>query len=103
MQHTSTPTLHLKIPALANSLGGLFLISYLLCIGFGLLVPEEMRMWTAWAPLLPGFEWLTWSGFLIGGIESYAYGWYVAIVFVPLYRWFAGAGRQARISRDSQS
>lgn len=48
-------------------------------------------MHEAWAPLLPGFEWLTWSGFLIGLIESYLYGWYFAIVFVPLYRWFAKA------------
>jgi hypothetical protein len=106
MQHTltatSTETSPLKIPTLANSLGGLFLISYLLCIGFGLLVPGEMRMWTAWAPLLPGFEWLTWRGFLIGAIESYAYGWYVAVVFVPLYRWFAGADRQPRRSKGGQ-
>lgn len=77
------------IPPLANALGGLFLISYLLCIGFGLLVPEGLHMWTAWAPLLPGFEWLTWAGFLIGAVESYAYGWYVALVFMPLYRLFS--------------
>lgn len=82
-----------RIPPLANALGGLFLISYILCIGFGLLVPESLRMWTAWAPLLPGFEWLTWPGFLLGAIESYAYGWYVALVFVPLYRWFTRTDR----------
>ncbi|MEX2498975.1 MAG: DUF5676 family membrane protein [Wenzhouxiangellaceae bacterium] len=86
MQQTSNVVLNPTIPSLANALGGLFLISYLLCIGFGLMAPDSMRMWTAWAPLLPGFEWLTWSGFLIGASESYAYGWYVAIVFVPLYR-----------------
>jgi len=89
MQQTSNVVLNLTIPSLANALGGLFLISYLLCIGFGLMAPESMRMWTTWAPLLPGFEWLTWSGFLIGATESCAYGWYVAIVFVPLYRRFS--------------
>jgi hypothetical protein len=46
-------------------------------------------MYEAWAPLLPGFEWLTWPGFLFGLVESYLYGWYIALVFVPLYRWFS--------------
>ncbi|MDT8319619.1 MAG: DUF5676 family membrane protein [Xanthomonadales bacterium] len=93
MKQSSTVITDLRITPLANALGGLFLISYVLCIGFGLLAPDSMRMWSAWAPLLPGFEWLTWSGFVIGGIESYAYGWYVAIVFVPLYRRFSKPDR----------
>lgn len=87
-----------RISPLANALGGLFLVSYLLCVGFGLLVPEEMRMWTAWAPLLPGFEWLTLKGFLIGAIESWAYGWYVAVVFLPLYRWFSKGAADPTVS-----
>jgi len=102
MQYTSTATSNLKIPALANSLGGLFLISYLLCIGFGLMAPDSMRMWTAWAPLLPGFEWLTLSGFMIGAIESYAYGWYVAIVFVPLNRRFSTNPARSTDVKDSR-
>ncbi|GAF54399.1 MULTISPECIES: DUF5676 family membrane protein [Psychrobacter] len=82
----------LRIGPVGNSVSLFLLISYLLCIGFGLLAPEQISMHEAWAPLLPGFEWLTWSGFLIGFVESYLYGWYFAIVFVPLYRWFAKAG-----------
>lgn len=82
----------LGIGPVGNSVSLFLLISYLLCIGFGLLAPEQISMHEAWAPLLPGFEWLTWSGFLIGFVESYLYGWYFAIVFVPLYRWFAKAG-----------
>ena len=64
-------------------------ISYLICIGFGLLMPDALRMWTAWAPLLPGFEWLTWTAFLSGLISAFAYGWYIALIGVPLYRFFA--------------
>lgn len=79
----------LRIGTLGNSLSLLLAISYLLCVGFGLLAPEELRMYQAWTPLLPGFEWLTWTGFVIGLAEAYLYGWYLAIVFVPLYRWFA--------------
>ncbi|WP_350588369.1 DUF5676 family membrane protein [Psychrobacter sp. 78a-MNA-CIBAN-0178] len=79
----------LGIGPVGNSVSLFLLISYLFCIGFGLLAPEQISMHEAWAPLLPGFEWLTWTGFLIGLVESYLYGWYFAILFVPLYRWFA--------------
>ena len=79
----------LQIKPLGNSLSVLLVISYLLCVGFGLLAPESMRMYEGWAPLLPGFEWLTWTGFLIGLVETWLYGWYIAVLFVPLYRWFS--------------
>jgi hypothetical protein len=79
----------LQITPLGNSLSVLLVISYLVCVGFGLLAPEDMRMYEAWAPLLPGFEWLTWTGFLIGLVETWLYGWYIAVLFVPLYRWFS--------------
>lgn len=72
-----------------HALSLLFSISYLLCIAFGLLAPAEMRMYEAWAPLLPGFEWLTVSGFIFGLIGAYLYGWYIAVVFAPLYRFFS--------------
>jgi len=63
------------------------LISYLLCVGFGLLAPEWAHMHKAWALLLPGFEWLTWPGFLAGVLGSFAYGWYIAVIVVPLKNW----------------
>lgn len=72
-----------------HSLSLLLLITYLLCVGFVLLTPVEFRMYEAWAPLPLGFEWLTWPGFLLGLVESDPYGWYIALVFVPLYRWFS--------------
>jgi hypothetical protein len=90
MIDTSQTTNRLRIGPLGNSLSLLLLISYLLCVGFGLLMPESMQMYRAWEPLLPGFEWLTVTGFFVGAIEAYLYGWYIAVVFVPLYRWFTG-------------
>ena len=45
------------------------LASYLICIGFGLLAPAQFRMHEAWAPWLPGFEWLTLTGFIAGAID----------------------------------
>ena len=70
------------------------LFSYLICIGFGLLAPEQAHMHESWAPLLPGFEWLTLSGFLAGALGSFLYGWYIALIAVPLFRYF-----QKRFSR----
>ncbi len=69
------------------------LVTYLICVAFGLLMPAEFHMHEAWAPLLPGFEWLTLSGFIAGAVGSFLYGWYIAILAVPLYRLF-GRGSQ---------
>lgn len=89
MNNSIESATRLRIAPIGNALSLLLVISYLLCVGFGLLAPEQMRMYEAWAPLLPGFEWITWSGFLIGLIEVYLYGWYIAALFVLLYRWFS--------------
>ncbi|MEE9598461.1 MAG: hypothetical protein V3V96_16940 [Acidiferrobacterales bacterium] len=54
----------------------------------------SVDMFEAWRRLLPGFEWLTWKSFLLGLVESYAYGWYVALIWVPIYNVFARRGPQ---------
>lgn len=63
-------------------------ITFALCVAFDLLFPEH-AMYQAWQKLLPGFEWLSWQSFFIGLVESYGYGWYFALVWVPLYNVFA--------------
>jgi hypothetical protein len=80
---------HFQIPvvALGMSLGTFLVLTYLLCIVFDLWFPES-AMNTIWRPLLPGFTWLTWSGFFIGLVETFAYGWYIALIFAPLYNFF---------------
>ena len=79
----------LRLMPVGHALSAFLVITYLLCVGFGLIVPSEFHMHEAWAPLLPGFEWLTWSGFFFGLVGAYIYGWYIAAVFVPLYRFFS--------------
>lgn len=81
----------LRIPVFAFGLSlGLFLaITYLLCVGFDLLFPGQ-AMYQTWLRLLPGFTWLTWPSFFLGLAESFAYGWYVALVFGPLFNLIAG-------------
>ena len=82
--------LEARIPLIAFGLSlGLFLaITYVLCVGFDLLFPGQ-AMYQTWLRLLPGFTWLTWPSFLLGLVESVAYGWYVALIFGPLFNFFA--------------
>jgi hypothetical protein len=80
-----------RIPIIAfgTSLGLFFVITYVLCVLFDLWFPGQ-AMYQTWLRLLPGFTWLTWPSFFLGLVESFAYGWYIALVFGPLYNFFAG-------------
>jgi hypothetical protein len=71
-------------------------ITFALCVAFDLLFPEH-AMYQAWQTLLPGFEWLSWQSFFLGLIESYGYGWYFALVWVPIYNVFTT--RSARVKK----
>jgi hypothetical protein len=79
---------HIPVVALGMSLGSLIALTFLLCVLFDLWFPAQ-AMNPIWAPLFPGFTWLTWPSFFLGLIEAFAYGWYVALVFAPLYNYFA--------------
>ncbi len=75
-------------PTAAGQASGLFLaISYTLCVGCCLLFPEH-KLYLGWQKWLPGFTWLSWPSFFLGLLESYAYGWYFALIWVPLYNFF---------------
>ncbi len=79
----------------ALSLGVFLVLTYVLCVGFDLLFPA-LAMHSSWQALLPGFVWLNWPSFLLGLVESFAYAWYVALIFGPLFNLFAalrGTGR----------
>lgn len=68
-------------------------ITFTLCVGFDLLFPEY-AMFRVWEDLLPGFEWLSAKGFFIGLVESWAYGWYFALIWVPIYNRVAGRSKK---------
>ena len=67
-------------------------ITFVLCVGFDLLFPGA-AMYHAWQSLLPGFHWISWRSFSLGAIESYAYGWYFTLIWVPLYNVFAAPAK----------
>ena len=60
-------------------------ITFLVCIAFGLIVPDSLHMTGFLEQMLPGFQWLTPVGFLIGLVESFLYGAYAGLVYVPIY------------------
>ena len=63
-------------------------ITFALCVGFDLLFPSR-AMYQAWEKLLPGFTWISVGSFCVGLVESYGYGWFLALIWVPLYNVFA--------------
>lgn len=78
------PSPRIPVFAFGMSLGIFLVITYTLCVGFDLMFPGQ-AMYQTWLRLLPGFTWLSWQSFLLGFVESFAYGWYVALIFAPLF------------------
>jgi len=39
--------------------------------------------------MMSGFEWLSWQSYLLGLVEAWGYGWYFALIWVPIYNFFA--------------
>lgn len=85
--------LGISLMAVGHASSLLLAITFSLCVAFDLLFPE-MAMYQTWLKLLPGFEWLSWPSFFLGLAESYGYGWYITLIWVPIYN-FAVA-RQAK-------
>ena len=84
----------LSIIPLGWALSLFLAVTYLVCVTFDLLFPGY-AMYPTWAGLLPGFIWLTPTGFIIGLVESLLYGWYAALLFGGLYNVFVARRRLA--------
>jgi hypothetical protein len=83
----------ISLQAFGHATSLLLLFTFTICVTFDLIFPEH-AMFKAWQDLLPGFEFISWKSFVLGAIESYAYGWYFALIWVPIYNYF--------ISKDSK-
>ncbi|MFZ3209309.1 MAG: DUF5676 family membrane protein [Geobacteraceae bacterium] len=87
----------LNIKIVSWSLGIFTAISFVLCVIYGLIVPPSLHHMAPFLEMvLPAFKWLTIWGFCLGLIESFLYGVYAGLVFVPIYnfldrRWGATA------------
>jgi len=78
--------LNIKVTTL--SLGTVTAFSFILCIIYGLITPQSVHMHQFLENVLPAFKWLTFGGFLLGLIESFLWGVYAGLVFVPVYNFF---------------
>ena len=79
----------IAVRPLGMALSAFLTISYILCIVGYLVLPGFPVKHEALSIFLPGFELLSWRTFLIGLLESYAWGCYIAVVFGPLYNLFS--------------
>lgn len=75
--------------ALGMGLSVFFAITYVFCVLGYIFFPSLPIEHSALATLLPGFTLLNWPSFFLGLFESFGWGWYVALVFAPLYNFFA--------------
>ncbi len=70
---------------------GLFLdVTFLACVLWGLAAPSRFHASWLLEAILPGFTWLTPGSIVLGLVEVFLYGVYVAVVFVPLFNYFEG-------------
>jgi len=85
----------LSIKTVGNATSLFLALSFVLCVGVSLLSSKHLmsgalQMW------LPGFVWLTGPSFLLGLAESYAYGWFIALLWVPLFNVFTRQPEQGQ-------
>ena len=84
------PTTQLiPVLALGMALSLSLVITYVLCLIGYLVFPSLPIEHSALGIFLPGFTLLTWSSFFLGLIEAFGWGWYIALVFGPIYNFFA--------------
>ena len=84
---------YLPLAALGMSLGLLFVVIYCVCLLAYLVAPGIGEGHAVLSLLLPWFKLLTWQSFIIGLIESFIYGWFIALVFAPLYNFLSARWR----------
>jgi len=83
------PARTIPVFAFGMALSWFLAISYVLCVLGYLLFPNLPINHAALTIFLPEFELLNWSTFCLGFIESFVWGWYIALIFGPLYNFFA--------------
>ena len=79
----------ISVVVLGLSLSLFLTISYVVCIIGYLVLPGLPIEHSALSIFLPGFALLSWRTFVLGAIESFAWGWYGALIFCPLFNFFA--------------
>ena len=75
----------LNIKVVTWSLAICTAFSYVLCIVYGVVIPGSGHMVAFLQQVLTWFEPNSWRGFGLGLVQSFLYGAYAGIVYVPVY------------------
>lgn len=86
--HRETDARTISIITLGQALSAFFMVSFTVCILGYLVWPNGPILHEALAIFLPGFTLLSLHTFVLGLIESFVWGWYIALVFAPIYNFF---------------
>ena len=78
----------LNLTVIGLTLGLFSAITFTLCVLWDLALPAYSMM-RVWELVLPGFRGITLASVVLGLGESFLYGVYAALVFVPLYNWLS--------------
>ncbi len=63
-------------------------LSFAICVIYGLLTPHSLHMHDFLEMVLPAYRWGSLSLFFVGFVESFLYGAYAGLVYVPIYNFF---------------
>jgi cytochrome c biogenesis protein CcdA len=83
----------INLVALGHTASLFLAFTFTVCVAFDVTFPQ-WAMFGVWQRLLPGFEGISWKSYFIGVVESYAYGWYFALVWAPFYNFFVSRGQR---------
>ena len=86
----------LNIKVWAVSLGCWMAATFTICVLGGVIAPGLPIPHRTLELLLPGFTWISLGSFVLGFVETFLYGVYAGLLFVPLHNVFA-----RRWSRES--
>lgn len=75
----------LRIKTVSLALGLTFAISFVICVLWGLLLPEPVHMHQFLQLVLPGFTWISLGSATLGLIESFLFGVYFGLIYVPIH------------------
>ena len=73
----------------SKSLSSFAAISFVLCIGYGLVASPALHAAWLLEAFLPGFKWLSIGSVVLGVIESALYGAWAGFLYSVLYNYFA--------------
>lgn len=67
------------------SLGLFASLTFVICVIYGLVMPEPLHMTQFLEITLPGFRWLSAGSFVLGLVETFLYGAYAGLAFTGIH------------------